>query len=139
MRQLKGEGKGHKKLGKFVFHQNDKSIIVGKYAGHTFDGSDRLSMSVMTDLDFMIEYIKSQNKTALFEGDRFMNQTFINKCKPYIIKILGSGEDGRDKRGSSQSDRQIKAIQTRVANIKANREVSDSSKCLSLIKTIIGS
>lgn len=138
MQQLKGSGKGHKKLGKFIFHENDRMIISGKYAGHVFDGSDRLSMSVMTDLDYMIEYIKTSNKTALFEGDRFMNQTFISKCNPYIIKIKGSGEEGRRIRGSKQTDRQLKAIQSRVSKITANKQVHDSSECLMLITRIIG-
>tara|TARA_R100000734_G_scaffold19153_1_gene18686 strand:+ start:13610 stop:14086 length:477 start_codon:yes stop_codon:yes gene_type:complete len=138
MRQVKGDGRGHKKLGKFVFHENDKCIIVGKYAGHVFDGSDRLSMSVMTDLDHMIEYIRSRDKITFFEGDRFMNKTFIKKCHPFIIKILDSGKDGRNNRGSNQTDRQIKAIQTRVSKISADKEVLDSNKCLALINRIIG-
>ena len=45
------------KLGKFLFHETDKLIIVGKYDGSVFEGSDRLSMSVITDLDKMLMYI----------------------------------------------------------------------------------
>tara|TARA_Y100001963_G_C6785261_1_gene452285 strand:- start:1169 stop:1579 length:411 start_codon:yes stop_codon:yes gene_type:complete len=117
------------KLGKFYFHENDNSIIIGKYNGSIFEGSDRLSMSVITDIEKMVNYINKKNKTGYFEGDRFMNKTFITKAKPIIFKIDGDGVAGRKKRGSSQSERQIKSIKTRVSNIKFHNVFKNSTDC----------
>lgn len=129
MKQLLKNSKAHK-LGMFYFHENDKHIIVGKYDNSTFEGSDRLSMAVMRDLDKMLLYINKQKKIGIFEGDRFMNKNFIKAAEPYIIKINGDGKAGRLKRGSKQTERQIKTIRTRVANIKENILVNNSQECL---------
>lgn len=121
------------KLGMYRFQENQDSIIVGKYDGSTFEGSDKLSMAVMKDLDKMLLYIKTKNKTAVFEGDRFMNKTFITKAKPHIVRITGDGQEGRKKRGSKQTERQIKTIKTRVSNIQNNYTVNNSTECLQYI------
>ena len=128
------EAKTHK-LGKFLFHETLDYIVIGKYDGSVFQGSDRLSMSVMTDLDKMLRYVHSLDKIAVFEGDRFMNKNFIKKAKPLIIKILGDGKGGRFKRGSNQTERQLKTIKTRVSNIKNNIETANSNECLQIIKS----
>lgn len=129
MKQLLKNCKAYK-LGMFYFHENDKHIIVGKYDNSTFEGSDRLSMAVMRDLDKMLIYINKQKKIGIFEGDRFMNKNFIKAAEPYIIKINGDGKAGRLKRGSKQTERQLKTIRTRVANIKENILVNNSQECL---------
>jgi len=112
----------------------NKINIVGKYDGSTFQGSDRLSMSVMTSVD---QYLNTVDGCNIFEGDRFTNGKFIAKAKPYIIKILGNGKQGRETRGSEQTDRQIKSISTRVNNITANVEVDNSSLLLVCLKNIL--
>jgi len=132
MKQLIKDCTGYK-LGMYRFQENEKCIIVGKYDGSTFEGSDKLSMAVMKDLDKMLLYIKFKKKIAIFEGDRFMNKNFIAKAKPHIVKILGDGEKGRKMRGSKQTERQLKTIKTRVANIKSNHNVSNSTECLQYI------
>lgn len=134
MNQFIAKSKGYK-LGMFYFNETDKYIVIGKYDKSTFEGSDRLSMAVMKDLDKMINYINKKNKIALFEGDRFMNKNFIKKANPYIIKIQGDGKGGRLKRGSAQSKRQLKSIKTRVANIKNSIEAINSKDCLKIIKS----
>lgn len=133
MKNLLKETKGFK-LGLYYFNENKKHIVVGKYDNSIFEGSDKLSMSVMTDLNKMISYIKKSKKIAVFEGDRFMNSNFIKKCNPYIIKIKGDGSGGRLKRGSNQTERQLKTIKTRVRNITPNIEVENSNECLKIIK-----
>lgn len=133
MKNLLNKTKGYK-LGLFYFHENEINIIVGKYDNTTFEGSDRLSMSVMSDLNKMYSYIKKSQKIAIFEGDRFMNNNFIKKCNPYIIKIKGDGLNGRLKRGSNQTERQLKTIKTRVKNITPHIEVENSNECLKIIK-----
>jgi GTPase SAR1 family protein len=126
-----------KKIGKFYFHSNDKIIVVGKYDGSTFQGSDRLSMSIMTDLDKFLEY--SKNKFVILEGDRFTNSTFINKANPTIIRINGDGSIGRLNRGSEQTERQLKSISTRIKNIELTNwdfQVDSSQKAYELVKLI---
>ena len=133
MKQLIKNSKGFK-LGLNYFNETEQHIIVGKYDNSTFEGSDRLSMAVMKDLDKIINYIKKIDKIAIFEGDRFMNSNFIKKANPHIIKINGDGKGGRLKRGSNQTERQIKTIKTRVKNIQAHKEVDNSNECLEIIK-----
>ena len=125
------------KLNKFVFTETQCIIIVGKYDGSVFQGSDRLSMAVMSDLQLMLDYSSQVNKTTIYEGDRFTNSKFIAKADPYIVKIAGDGELGRKKRNSKQSERQIKSIKTRVSNIEANIVVENSDRALELIRHLI--
>ena len=136
MRQLLESTHNHQKikLNKFIFTETKFIIIVGKYDESTFQGSDRLSMAVMSDLQLMLDYAEHVNKTTIYEGDRFTNSKFIAKADPYIIKIAGNGELGRRKRNSNQSSRQIKSIKTRVGNIKENIVVENSEKTLELIR-----
>ncbi len=136
MKQMLKDTKRYK-LGLLRFHENENTIIIGKYDGSTFEGSDKLSMAVMKDLNKILLYIKHKNKLAIFEGDRFMNKNFIQKAKPYIIKINGDGEAGRIKRGSNQTERQLKTIRTRVSNIEHNLVVENSNECLKYIQNII--
>ena len=123
------------KIGKFYFHSNDRVIVVGKYDGSTFEGSDRLSMSVITDLSAFLQL--SVGKISIFEGDRFTNGRFIKEANPIIVKILGDGASGREKRGSAQTERHIKSINTRVSNINANFEVNNSMEAFNLIKNLM--
>jgi len=126
------------KYGKFYFHTSDALVIVGKYDGTTFEGSDRLSMSVITDLDAFLSL--TENKVVILEGDRFTNSKVIAKAKPIIIKILGDGLAGRLKRGSNQTERHLKSIATRVSNIPlTDRDyiVNNSGEALEIITKII--
>lgn len=121
----------------FYFRTNKKIAVMGKYIGSIFDGSDKLSMSVMKDVNFLKQ---TQLKNKLFivaEGDRFMNNTFIKNFEPYIIKIEDDGLKGRKKRNSKQTERQIKSIKTRVSNINCNESVKCSAEAFELIKKII--
>lgn len=115
-------------------HLRNQINIIGRYDGSTFQGSDRLSMSVMTSVD---KYLATEKGVNIFEGDRFTNCKFITKAKPYIIKILGNGQEGREKRGSQQTARQIKSISTRVSNIEADAEVDSSELLLVSLKNIL--
>ena len=121
-----------KKIGKIYYHTDNRIIAVGKYDGSMYQGSDKLSMSVMTDIDAFLEHTKG--KIIILEGDRFTNGKFIDKAKPIIIKITDDGLLGRLRRNSKQSDRHLKSIQTRVNNINADHEVINSFDALCLIQ-----
>ena len=103
-----------------------------------FEGSDRLSMSVITDLDGFLAL--TENKVVILEGDRFTNSKVIAKAKPIIIKIMGDGLVGRLKRGSNQTERHLKSITTRVNNIPmtdSDYVAFNSTEALEIITKII--
>jgi hypothetical protein len=124
------------KLGLLWFEESGGAIILGKYDGSLYEGSDRLSMAVSTDFGLLAQY-NFTNKQIVAEGDRFTNRKFIELFNPYIIKITDSGERGREARGSNQTERHLKSIATRVENIKANAEVKNSQEALTLMQGII--
>lgn len=123
------------KLGRIAYRSNGRTNILGKYDGSTFEGSDKLSMAAMADFEDYLYYTKS--KTTIAEGDRFTNSTFLNKAQPIVIKILGDGKEGREKRGSQQTERQIKSIATRVKNIEAHIHVENSQQALETILKLL--
>jgi len=123
-------------FGMVSYIRDSKIMVLGKYDGSTFQGSDRLSMAVMRDVPEFVEEFKAY-KFCVCEGDRFTNKPFIEATKPYIIKITDDGSAGRKKRGSSQTERQIQSIATRIANIDADVEVKDSSAALKIICKLV--
>lgn len=119
------------------FRADDKYCVLGKYDGTKFEGSDRLSMAVAKDFEMFKKLTDKKDWTVICEGDRFTNSKFIEVFKPYIIKIKDDGKEGRLKRKSNQSERQIRTIQTRVNNIKNDLEVKDSNEALKTILNIL--
>lgn len=96
------------------FRSDGKISVMGKFIGDIFDGTDKLSMAAMRDIN-SLDYIQQKhNMLIIAEGDRFMNKTFINKFNPFILKINDDGLKGRKLRKSQQTQRQIKSIRTRV-------------------------
>ena len=122
-------------LFRFCIDENKNIAILGVYDGSTFEGSDKLSMGIMKDVELMRKLQIAKNITLVCEGDRFTNSTFIKTFEPIIIKISDKGEKGRRLRNSTQSERHIKAIQTRVDNIKEHYLVNNSSEALELVKS----
>lgn len=119
------------------FRTNGKLSVMGVYDGSTFEGTDKLSMAVMRDIAEFEKVRTMRNMVAVAEGDRFTNASYIKACQPYIIKITDDGTQGRAKRNSSQTERHIKAIKTRVNNIQADEEVKDSSEALERIESLL--
>ena len=117
--------------------ENKRGLFLGVYDGSIFEGSDRLSMSVAKDFDLLRVMVEAVGCDMIAEGDRFMNKKFIEMFSPTVIKIKGDGSVGRAKRGSEQTTRQIKSIQTRVNNIKADIEVLNSDEALRIIKKLL--
>lgn len=116
------------KVGMFKFLYDKEHVIVGVYDGSTFQGSDKLSMAVMADLDKFIKW--AGDRVVILEGDRFTNHKFIEKVHPIVIKIEGNGEEGRKSRGSKQTERHLKSIKTRVSNITPTSTVKTSGEAL---------
>lgn len=122
------------KIGLFRFHFNDEVVVPGIYDGSVFQGSDKLSMAVTRDLDRFRSW--AHNKIVIYEGDRFTNSKILS-LKPYVIKIQGDGAEGRLKRRSEQTERHLKAIATRVANIREDVTCEDSEQALAIIRKLI--
>lgn len=123
------------KTGLIYYHSNKRVNIIGKYDNSTFEGSDRLSMAAIKDIGLFLQV--NADMINIFEGDRFTNSTFIRAACPNIVKIVGDGAAGRLKRGSNQTERHIKSINTRVANITSNHDVIDSEEALFIIQKLI--
>ena len=119
-------------VGRYSESEEFKVNIVGKYDGSMFEGYDRLAMNVSSSLPQYFEETADSNYNV-FEGDRFSNGKFIERYNPLVLKILGDGKEGREKRGSSQSERQIKSITTRVGNINADFEFNNSTEAFEFI------
>ncbi len=112
-------------------------FVAGIYDGSMYEGGDRLSMSVMTDYPRLRHWQVDGDVTILCEGDRFMNKSFIDMFEPVIIKITDDGSRGRKHRGSEQTPRHLKAIATRVSNVKADHEVYNSSMAAYKIRELL--
>ena len=120
----------------FRFHYTKDVVFLGKYDGSTFEGSDKLSMAIMRDLPMYKRWSNNADVITIAEGDRFMNNKYIDEMNPIIIRILGDGEEGRIKRGSNQTERHLKAISTRINNIVKDRQVvsiESSQECVKFI------
>jgi ABC-type dipeptide/oligopeptide/nickel transport system ATPase component len=128
--------KGKLGLNRFELDGTKNVCVLGVYDGSLFQGSDRLSMAVMKDVEALRRWQIGSGTTIVAEGDRFTNSTFIRVMKPTIIKITNNGETGRRARGSNQTQRQIKSIATRVAGIEAHFDVESSDDALNLLKQL---
>ena len=126
-----------KKIGKIRYHTNSELIVVGKYDNSMYEGSDKLSMAVMSDYDTFMQF--NRNCFIVMEGDRFTNGRVVNhpEHNPFVIKITDDGKKGREQRGSNQKEDVIQRMQTRINNIDANKDVLDSNSALELITHLI--
>jgi len=128
--------KKKEKFSKINYNTNGRIYILGNYDGSTFEGSDRLSMSVATDFEPFYQHISKEGTILICEGDRFMNKKFIEIFRPIILKIEGDGEEGRKIRKSTQTERQLKSINTRVNNIQHELSFKNSGEAFEYLKNI---
>src|SRR5210317_302939 len=104
--------------------------LAGVYDGTMFEGTDRLAMDVMRVMETYLLGQGCRKLINIFEGDRFTNKKFIALANPFIIKIKGDGSEGRLKRGSNQTERHLKSIATRVANIEEDFAFNNSEEAV---------
>jgi hypothetical protein len=123
-----------RKEGLYHYSINQKYyvVVLGKYDGTMFEGSDRLAMNIMADNEKMVDVFSKY--CVIAEGDRFTNSTYIAAFKPIILRIKGDGAEGRAKRNSQQTERHTKAIATRVNNILPHFEFANSQECLNFVE-----
>jgi hypothetical protein len=120
-------------FGLFKYIGNDDLRIAGVYDGSMFEGTDKLAMDVMRVMEDYILGQRDRKGINIFEGDRFMNKKFIAMANPFVIKIKGDGKAGREQRGSQQTQRHLKSINTRVHNIEEDFAFDNSDKAVEFL------
>lgn len=100
-------------------------VVLGIYDGTTFEGTDKLSMAVMKDT---LDFLKTNRKTVLVEGDRLFSKKFLEGVKSlgYDVKITVLVVDNfsemlkrYQQRGQMQSESFIKGRHTKIVNIQS--------------------
>jgi hypothetical protein len=61
----------------YMEHLNNRVIILGKYDGEYFDGTDRLSMAVINDAESFLIARNTPATRVIFEGDRLWCPRFV--------------------------------------------------------------
>lgn len=98
------------------YHRCENFIVLGEYTGQTFDGTDKLDMSIQPTL---IDWIKAKKANVLFEGARLFNRTFMEALPGlYIILEVDPLEMERRRQLRSHSTVFIRAMETRYQNLK---------------------
>jgi shikimate kinase len=102
-------------------HISGNIRVLGKYEeGETFSGTDRLSMAVCPEA---VKFVSGKpNEVIVGEGDRLNNKTFFSSCGDDLtILHLTVSDAERERRyterGSSQPERFISTVRTKVQNI----------------------
>jgi len=122
------------KFGLWRYMSDGKRIIVGKYDGSTFQGSDKLAMNIASQFNVFKKLIDKTCWDMLVEGDRFMNSTFREVFNPTVLKIDGDGLGGRLVRNSVQTPVHLKRINTRVQRYQEDITFVNSKTCLEYLQ-----
>lgn len=104
--------------------KSNNIIILGKYEGGKFDGTDRLSMAVQPVAQNFLTENANENYIVIFEGDRLFNKKFLefssNQFETHII-ILSTSEKIKTHRHKERKDTQqekfLKGRKTKMKNI----------------------
>lgn len=102
--------------------------MLGVFDGSMFEGTDRLSMTVIGD---SIEYIKTlQNDETRYvvfvEGDRLFNYRFLSETRAKLFLIDANEKVLKyrhNKRGDSQTEKFIRSRRTKVENFVSKYNV----------------
>jgi hypothetical protein len=105
-----------------------KVFVVGTYAGTTFDGTDRLSMSVQPQFEMMLLWLSGKRRfddyTVIFEGDRLFNSKTIRRCPEFgpclwivLSALPGMLKERHQARGDAQTERFLRSRETKIARL----------------------
>lgn len=90
------------KFGTLEFHKGEDGYfyVLGRYRGEMFDGTDRLSMAVISDAEWFLQtaQVNQPATVVVFEGDRLWCPRFINflytiKAEIMFIRLWISTEE----------------------------------------------
>lgn len=106
------------KAGKVRGIENGQYKMLGVFDGSIFEGTDRLSMTVIDDA---INYINGLNKRCVVfvEGDRLFNFRFLQETRASIILLDASPEvlaQRHKERGDKQTETFLQSRRTKVEN-----------------------
>ena len=95
--------------------------MLGVFDGSTFEGTDRLSMTVIDDA---INYIKKQDvkpgkKVIFIEGDRLFNFRFLQETKATLIILDAAPHVLRQRhteRGDNQNQQFLRSRRSKIEN-----------------------
>lgn len=125
LRELHWKSPAYKTHELLRYEEYENHIVLGIYDGDTFDGTDKLSMAVNKDA---LDFLKTNQKKVLVEGDRLFNLKFIDGAMSlgYDVKItilimydLQELVKRYKQRGQIQSSTFLKGRHTKIANISA--------------------
>jgi len=116
----------HDRFKTLDYLHNEKHVVLGKYAGEYFDGTDSLSMAVINDAE---EFLLQPREVILFEGDRLFCQRFLQACLRAtkmcrFVQLTYSSDtflvrrEDRAMRGIKQADSFIKGRRTKYGNLR---------------------
>jgi dephospho-CoA kinase len=97
---------------------DDKYIMLGVFDGTDFEGTDKLSMSVINDA---VKFCNQQQKRCVIfiEGDRLFNIRFLQETNATLYIIDASQEvlkARHAKRSDNQNERFLRSRRTKVEN-----------------------
>ncbi|MBQ6939886.1 MAG: AAA family ATPase [Alistipes sp.] len=117
------------KEGKVRGIENGCYKMLGVFDGSTFEGTDRLSMTVIGDA---IDYIKRLEqepgrKVVFVEGDRLFNFRFLQETRASLILLDASPEvlaQRHKERGDNQTETFLQSRRTKVENFANKYRIS---------------
>lgn len=126
--------------------------MIGVFDGSTFEGTDKLSMTVIDDAIGYIKYLnEAKQKSVVFvEGDRLFNIRFLSETKAMLLLVDANERVLKTRhieRGDSQTDTFLKSRRSKVENFIAkygvqriwNNTLQDQKRILDfIIKTAKG-
>lgn len=117
------------KEGKVRGIENGCFKMLGVFDGSTFEGTDRLSMTVIGDaIDYINRQEKMPNRSVVFvEGDRLFNYRFLAETKASIIILDASPEVLKQRhiqRGDNQTEAFLQSRRTKVENFAKKYHIS---------------
>lgn len=131
------------KIGLVEYHDLGPVVVIGKYDGSKFQGTDRLSMAVAPDFTKFYQKMKDR-KLIIAEGDRINNMTFFKaamahgtleriKCNPESYMTLLKQ---RADRGHTFAQSFLKTIISKVDKHNFDKML-DSASLYKYLKTQI--
>jgi len=131
------------------FIKTENLVVIGKYDGAQFDGTDRMSMSIQPKFIAFLTELKNANLNynVILEGDRLLNSSTIgfliaNNISHKIIILKCKDEEMQTRSYErQQSDKFLKSKKTKIKNIceaykvtcMDNSDKEDQAKIIGLI------
>lgn len=121
----------------FMHDPASATAIIGSYTGHTFDGTDRLSIAVYAEAPLVLSMLRDRLgvRTLLWEGDRLARARWIDACEAdgwavNLIHLTVPTDEGirrREARGTGQNESWVAGRRTlcqRLAHVRGAKDCS---------------